>query len=1174
MAVRNERVILSVQDNLSPGLARAATSAALLNRELNNLDGASIKADRSTQAFTRDLQSLSREANGADRGINQLTGRLRVLGEVAAVLTPTLAPVGGVLIAGMGGLANQMGLAAIAGGVLIGSMQGLGDALSAMNKAQLEPTNKNLQAAKEALERLSPAAKEFAESAFALKPALVALRDIGSEALFPGLTESLDSLERLGPRVGGIMEALAGALGDIAADSSASLASERWAGFFEFIRTEGPAIITELATTVGDLTHGLTELWMAFEPLNSDFSSWLMGVADGFDQWASGLSATDGFTEFVDYIRTTGPQVADTMGAIGSALVQIVQAMAPLGGPVLAGLEAFSEIVSSIADSDIGTPILAGVAALSLLNRAMAVTASLSKVSMSSGLFAGVGAASGGIKKQAGSIKSDIADMSDSLVAFGSNADKAGAAADRMKGRLAAGAGLAGLGVLATGAADGIGLTNTASLALMGTLGGPPGVAIGAAAGALMDLRAAGQDASAAIDGLDAAIQSGDMGILSEQIAAAKAELADLADVDFSSLSDIFENGAFTFSDFAGGDNLDAKREKIAAATKALEDMARAEQLAGIEAKGAALEFLSATGANVDLGKWSRKSTEQIKAQADALMESREEADKTARSFVGLGESLNDGKVSLDQWIKDMASTADALNNFTANSIKAGKRGLEDGLVRQLQAAGKEGSLRMRQLANGTEAEIDRANAAFRKGEKAIERYNNYKVPPKKVTADISNAMAGFLGVDRYLSALDGKRATTYVDTVRTVTGPMGAAVFGQKADGGTIAGPRQPYGDKMLYLLAPGEEVISNRHGQADKHRPLLKAINGGLAEGGTAGEKAREAREKAKRAAEERARREEEKRQRQLDRQRTKDLLASDLRDETQQANLEVLDAQRRLRSARKADRPGDEIRDARLALKSERADVRDIRSSAREEREREQAEKRDAALEEQARRQEERAEHESRMFLAAIEGQERAAQGLIDAAETQKQSAEQVRDGWAQAMERAGSGATAGFRSGLFGSQQHGLWTGPGGGSSGSSWMSALMGDISGLQERGGLIQMLAGQGVTGSALEALLSEGSNSDISGLLGSGQAGQFAAMFAQREALQAAVSTQAGQAAYGPQFAMASAQVAALGNQILLLQGQLAAISAQNPITVYESVSAQATAAEIARLQAMAGAA
>ncbi|NGZ99617.1 hypothetical protein G5V59_02470 [Nocardioides sp. W3-2-3] len=39
-------------------------------------------------------------------------------------------------------------------------------------------------------------------------------------------------------------------------------------------------------------------------------------------------------------------------------------------------------------------------------------------------------------------------------------------------------------------------------------------------------------------------------------------------------------------------------------------------------------------------------------------------------------------------------------------------------------------------------------------------------------------------------------------------------------AEGGTVQGPRHPYGDKVLTYLAPGEEVITNRNGQADRFR------------------------------------------------------------------------------------------------------------------------------------------------------------------------------------------------------------------------------------------------------------------------------------------------------------------------------------------------------------------
>lgn len=78
-----------------------------------------------------------------------------------------------------------------------------------------------------------------------------------------------------------------------------------------------------------------------------------------------------------------------------------------------------------------------------------------------------------------------------------------------------------------------------------------------------------------------------------------------------------------------------------------------------------------------------------------------------------------------------------------------------------------------------------------------------------------------------------------------------GGGVLKKRADGGTIWGPGTAWSDTAgIYALSTGEEVVSNKYGQADTHRSTLKAINGGasveelrsmlsgaFADGGTAG-------------------------------------------------------------------------------------------------------------------------------------------------------------------------------------------------------------------------------------------------------------------------------------------------------------------------------------------------
>ncbi|GEB17222.1 hypothetical protein NSI01_55370 [Pimelobacter simplex] len=296
------------------------------------------------------------------------------------------------------------------------------------------------------------------------------------------------------------------------------------------------------------------------------------------------------------------------------------------------------------------------------------------------------------------------------------------------------------------------------------------------------------------------------------------------------------------------------------------------------DAKAAALAQGELTGATLSSADAANLSAAETEEMAKALKDARDGASETARSFLTLGESLNNPKVSLGDWIGEMEKQARALREFTANSKKAAKEGLDDGLIASLQEAGVEGALRLEQLANASDAEIRRANKAFRSGQNASDAYADavevlarrlLGLPPVEkvdVKVNTANAKAALRSFQAQIDALRGKNitvSTTFKNFYTNVKGPKGnrggvtdpwRGPLENPADGGTIprpggrlirsaSGSTVPddgggYRDYLPYLLAPGEEVISNRVGQADRFRPLLKAINAGrLADGGTAG-------------------------------------------------------------------------------------------------------------------------------------------------------------------------------------------------------------------------------------------------------------------------------------------------------------------------------------------------
>lgn len=504
MAVRLESVRLELEDNFTSGMARAAAAAAMLNAELDNLNKRGTGDTRNSNIIINNMNRVSDSANRNSRSINQLTGRLRLWADAIAALGPALVPIGAVATAGIMGLANQLGAAALAGGVAVTAFQGVGGALKALNTYQITPTEANLQKAREALENLSPAAAGLTLQLRDLMPQLKAVRDVSAENMFPGVSQALDDFETRWPDVERMFGNIAETLGGLAANAGAGLASQDFDEFFDFLATDVPTTLADLGRIVGNLTEGLANLWMAFDPLNDDFSQWMVRVSESFNGWAKGLDATEGFQEFIAYVRASGPEVAETFGALSNAIIQIVEAAAPIGGPVLDAVEAFANAIASIADSPFGPALIGWAAAAALVTRTLSITSGVLRrfgldVRNHGTQITGFGkyynAASGSVR----GFGRDLGTVTKTWMTAGAmsqrEAAKTKAASERLgssmrtMGGMAAraGAGVAAFALVTSDLGESLHVQNTAMLGLMGTMMGPWGAAIGVTVGSFMD---------------------------------------------------------------------------------------------------------------------------------------------------------------------------------------------------------------------------------------------------------------------------------------------------------------------------------------------------------------------------------------------------------------------------------------------------------------------------------------------------------------------------------------------------------------------------------------------------------------------------------------------------------------------------------------------------------------
>lgn len=423
MAVRNESVRVSVEDaGFTSGMAKMAAATALLERNLDSLDGTNVSTSSSTTALgkstetttkrTKDynlatalaeettarfkkqlreqakemldatqntglasdaIRTIGNDSDSSGRQIDRLSGRLALFAQAAAVFGPALAPLGAATVPALAGLTAQLGALVAAVGVGALAFNGIGDGLDALNTFQLEPTADNLEALRLQMEKIGPAGEDFVRFLDRVAPQFSALQMAARDGLFPGVEDGINNLLPLLPQVSAIITEISTAMGSLASDAGSSLAGPEWAGFFDYLENEAAPILVEFGRTVGNFAQGFANLMVGLSPATSDFSGGLLEMSRSFAEWSRSLESNQGFQSFLDYVREAGPKAVDFLKSLVDAIAGVAEAAAPVGDVVLPILTDLLDIIASIASSPLGPALIGIAAAASTISRAMAL---------------------------------------------------------------------------------------------------------------------------------------------------------------------------------------------------------------------------------------------------------------------------------------------------------------------------------------------------------------------------------------------------------------------------------------------------------------------------------------------------------------------------------------------------------------------------------------------------------------------------------------------------------------------------------------------------------------------------------------------------------------------------------------------------------------------------------
>lgn len=358
----------SSRDIATAKAAEATATAAVAQAEVDGaqriadaqqaLADARDSANRQAAASTRDLATANRDVADAAKAAAdaQVDGDARVAAARQGVTDAQTAQAE----------QQRSSTASIDGAVrsLEGSQASLTAAYATAGAAGVSATDEVATA----FAKLGPAGATFATFLYGLKPQLDALQGAAAGGLLPGLQTAITNLLPLMPTFEGLLSTFGTALGQLAIDASNALTGPEFAGFFDFLKTNGPAILDTFGKIAGNVFGIFPALAKSFGPIGQQVGDVLVSLTGQFTDFLANLSGSAGFQDFLNYVTSNGPAISAFFSAVADAFVQLVKSAAPFGPVILGILTGVLNLIASIPPGVIAAVVLGIIGLVGVFN--------------------------------------------------------------------------------------------------------------------------------------------------------------------------------------------------------------------------------------------------------------------------------------------------------------------------------------------------------------------------------------------------------------------------------------------------------------------------------------------------------------------------------------------------------------------------------------------------------------------------------------------------------------------------------------------------------------------------------------------------------------------------------------------------------------------------------------
>lgn len=340
---RVEALLTSIRDvtvDIRADIGNFMAGAAVVNQQANALDRRNIII-KIWADYTNAMESYATTVRAfAEAGQQMIGGALLSLVPVLSQFLSVLVGLIGSLGVMIGVLAGQLLILASALGVAALGFGGLA--------AVAIPTIKNLF---DETAKLNAEQQRAKASWDAFKDTYDDLVKATEQPVLKGFTSAMQGAQKILKSLSPLIENVAVSAAKMMEAFDKSINSQPIQKIFATFNKYGPSIFENIAEGISHLIVGLGSLIAAFTPAAETWSKSFNTMMQSFAKWSDGLSESESFQAFIDYIQTYMPVISDIFGDLTMGIVAFFSAFADMGGSFMTGLAEMTERFRTWAES-------------------------------------------------------------------------------------------------------------------------------------------------------------------------------------------------------------------------------------------------------------------------------------------------------------------------------------------------------------------------------------------------------------------------------------------------------------------------------------------------------------------------------------------------------------------------------------------------------------------------------------------------------------------------------------------------------------------------------------------------------------------------------------------------------------------------------------------------------